>query len=64
MYINEYTILGMLSKNYTCDTDNMLIYKKKDKSKVISFDANYYNSGYTYHNSIIQIQKYHIIKNK
>ena len=44
MYINEYTILGMLSKNYTCDTDNMLIYKKKDKSKVISFDANYHDS--------------------
>ena len=30
------------------------------KGYIVRPDANYYNSGYTYHNSIIQIQKYHI----
>lgn len=40
-YINKYTLLGMLSKNYTLDVNNCIIYKKKDKSKVIVFDNNY-----------------------
>ena len=46
-YINQYTLLGMLSKNYTVDIENKLVYKNKAKDKVIVFDENFNGSNYS-----------------
>lgn len=35
----------MLSKSYTVDTENLLIYKTKDRKKIVSFDPTYKNEN-------------------
>lgn len=42
-YINKYTLLGMLSRSYTVSSEELLIYRKKDKSKAMVFNKDYKN---------------------
>lgn len=42
-YVNENSIYGLMSKNYTPDWEHKIIYKTKAHDKIISFDPNYKN---------------------